>query len=884
MSVEPIKKRPTVTYVVWVIPLLAVFLAFWMLYKFYSEQGEEIVVTFKDGSGLIERKSLLKYKGTVVGHVTDIALSADDISKVDVTFSVSKNAIKAVAREGNEFWKVKPKVTLTEVSGLETIVGGLYVEIFPADKTIEGLQKLAPKYRFVASDQKPVDHLHPGLTLVLHDREGRFGIDTPVIYKKFIVGRISERNLVGEGVEYVVYIDAEYKHLINTQTKFWGIEGVEFKASLAGVSLKVDSLASLVAGGITFESPSCDGLDCIPEPSHNYLLYNDRASTFYDARTITLRAAKAWNIDPQLSLIYHKGVEAGKIESLAYDPKSETTLFEIRLKGEFARLIKDEAYFWVVAPQLSLSGVSGLDAIAKGPYISFEAVGESSVNGCFKLHESPPRRKGTVVTLEAQSAGSLRVGSVLYYKAMEAGTVEALRLGGEGVEVDVRMDEAYAHLLRDESLFYELQAVQMRMGADGFEFKAATLGAMLQGGIGFETPSGAKALSKSRFTLYPDSTAAHKARYFKEQGVQITLTCKDAKGLSAGAPLYYQGFKAGEVLSSSFDPSRGESTLTLFVASRFAAHLPMERARFYYRSAVDLKVDFPNVSLHVGELGGLLGGAVAFELHPEADAPKVLRLFEDRDEAFDEDYRATLWLSERGGLKEGSKIYYKGVEIGRIEAFALANDGVEARLRIERAHADLMREDTIISLGAFGFSLEQGLQNPSALISGESLHVSPGSAVKQGSYYRLKDADALAKIERKGLRLVLSAPRRGSLKEGSPLFYRQIKIGDVESFRLSDDMTQVEFLVYIDPCYAHIVREHSRFYQTSALGVELGFSGLKIRTETLETMMSGGIAVLTPDEPGAAVAPMRRFALFDEAQESWLSWAPKLRGSDPMCQ
>ncbi len=886
MSIEPIKKRPSVTYVVWVIPLLAVFLAFWMLYKFYSEQGEEIVVTFNDGSGLIERKSLLKYKGIVVGHVSDIALNEDDISKVDVTFSVSKNAIKAVAREGNEFWKVKPRVTLTEVSGLETIVGGLYIEIFPAEKTFEALQKLPLRYRFVASHQKPVDQLYPGLTLVLRDDAGRFGIDTPIIYKKFIVGRIYERNLVDNGVEYIVYIDDEYKHLVNTKTKFWGIDGVEFKASLAGVSLKVDSLASLVAGGITFETLPCEGSACTPLPSRHYLLYSDHASTTYDRRTITLRAQKAWNIDPELSLVYHKGVTAGRIESLTYDPKSETTLFEIRLKAAFASLIEHEAYFWVVAPQLSFSGVSGLDAIAKGPYISFEALGERNVNRRFDLHEIPPPKKGRIVTLEAQSAGSLRVGSVLTHKEMEAGAVEALRLKrtGDGVEIDVRIDEAYAHLLSDATLFYENKALQMQIGAEGFELKAGSLSSMLQGGIGFDTPQNHGTLTKRRFALHADSAAALRARYVQEQGVQFTLTCKDAKGIKTGSPLYYQGFRAGEVLSSSFDPKRGEIDVTLFVESRFAAHLPMERARFFYPSAVDVKVDFPDVSLHVGELGSLLGGAVAFELHPSPDAPKQNRLFASRDEALDDDYRATLLLSERGALKEGSKIYYKGFEIGRIEAFELLGDGVEATLRIAHAHADLMREDTLVSLDSFGFSLEKGLQNPSALIAGDSLHVTPGSASKRGSIYRLKDASHLAKIERQGLRVVLSSDRLSSLKIGSPLFYRQVKIGDIESYRLSDDMTQVELLVYIDPCYAHVVRENSHFYNTSALGMELGFSGLKIRTETLETMMSGGIAVATPDEAGLPVAQKRHFKLFDEAQESWLSWSPKLRGNDPMCE
>ena len=157
----PLKKPRSTALIVWTIPLLALLMAGWMLYKFYADRGGEIVVSFNDGSGLLERKTLLKYKGIVVGNVKKIELHPSDISRVNVTFSVSKNAIAAIARKGNTFWKVKPRITLTEISGLETIVGGVYVEAYPAEKSIEALMKLPEKYKFEASDHKPEDRLQP---------------------------------------------------------------------------------------------------------------------------------------------------------------------------------------------------------------------------------------------------------------------------------------------------------------------------------------------------------------------------------------------------------------------------------------------------------------------------------------------------------------------------------------------------------------------------------------------------------------------------------------------------------------------------------------------------------------------------------------------------
>ena len=149
-----------------------------------------------------------------------------------------------------------------------------------------------------------------------------------------------------------------------------------------------------------------------------------------------------------------------------------------------------------------------------------------------------------------------------------------------------------------------------------------------------------------------------------------------------------------------------------------------------------------------------------------------------------------------------------------------------------------MREDSRIALSDFKVDFE-GIENASALLGGASLHVKPGDSEKTGSVYRLSDIIKHERELREGLRIVVSADRKSSLKVGSPLYYRQIPIGDVEQFRLSDNATQVEFSLYIEPCYAHLIRSDSRFYNAAALGMEIGLGGLKVKTETLETMIAG---------------------------------------------
>ena len=129
------------------------------------------------------------------------------------------------------------------------------------------------------------------------------------------------------------------------------------------------------------------------------------------------------------------------------------------------------------------------------------------------------------------------------------------------------------------------------------------------------------------------------------------------------------------------------------------------------------------------------------------------------------------------------------------------------------------------------------------------------------------------------MRLVLSAPRRGSIKPGVIVSYREVPVGKVVDFELGPTSDRVLIHVLIEPRYAPLVRSGSRFWNASGIGVDAGlFKGVKVRTESLEALLEGGIAFATPNNPemGGPAQPGQTFALFDEPQEAWMQWAPKI--------
>ena len=136
------------------------------------------------------------------------------------------------------------------------------------------------------------------------------------------------------------------------------------------------------------------------------------------------------------------------------------------------------------------------------------------------------------------------------------------------------------------------------------------------------------------------------------------------------------------------------------------------------------------------------------------------------------------------------------------------------------------------------------------------------------------------KGEEVGLPLTLSAPRRGSIKPGVPVTYREVAVGKVTGFELGQTADRVLIHILIEPRYAALVRGGSRFWNSSGFGFDWGlFKGATVRTESLETLIDGGIAFATPDgeQMGNPARPQQTFALFDKPEDTWLQWAPKIQ-------
>ena len=242
-------------------------------------------------------------------------------------------------------------------------------------------------------------------------------------------------------------------------------------------------------------------------------------------------------------------------------------------------------------------------------------------------------------------------------------------------------------------------------------------------------------------------------------------------------------------------------------------------------------------------------------------------------------HRITIRFKDGNGLKPGqSPIKYRGVTVGEVRSVSLTPDlqAVEVEARLARSAAKLAKEGTVFWI----VRPELGVGNITGLgtiISGPYIEVLPGNGPEKKTFEGAPSSPAA--LEDKGLRIVLIAADRRSLKPGSPVYYRGIEVGAVQEQRLSDDARRVELDVFIRDPYAPLVRSDTKFWNVSGLAVDFSlFKGAQVDMESLQSLISGGVSFATPDagKGSESAADGAIFPLYEEPKKEWLEWSPAI--------
>lgn len=279
--VPQISRRPALP-LIWVVPLLALLIAGGMVAHQFRNHGPVITIAFANGSGLEPDKTQLEFKGVTIGTVKAVALQRD-LAGVVVQVRLTKSGA-AVAHEGSQFWIVHPQVSLSGISGLETLVTGVHLRVRPGNGP--------PAVHFKGLDQPPpIEQRNAGRAFTLHsDTLSNVNPGSGVFYRGIKVGSVETTRLSDDATQAVIRIRiyTPYINLVRTNTQFWNAGGIGVSIGLHGVEIQASSLQTLFTGGIAFASPAgavlgppaLDGteFDLHPKPEKEWLQWRPQIS------------------------------------------------------------------------------------------------------------------------------------------------------------------------------------------------------------------------------------------------------------------------------------------------------------------------------------------------------------------------------------------------------------------------------------------------------------------------------------------------------------------------------------------------------------------------------------------------------------------------------
>jgi paraquat-inducible protein B len=266
-------KRQGVSFI-WLLPVIAIVVGGWLIYKTVTETGPSITISFNTAEGIEEGKTLVKFKDVKIGTVDSVAFN-EDLTKVTVSITMVAGTDRYLT-DKSRFWVVRPRVGGGEVSGLGTLISGAYIAIDP-NNTGKSMR------HFTGLETPPViTGDRRGTSYMLHaDSIGSLSIGAPVYFRQFRVGEVTGYSLSNDhkNVEISIFIESPHDGFVHQGTHFWNASGINVSLNSSGAQLEMESLVSLLSGGIAFETPPENEHTQPAEENYQFALFDSHAQS-----------------------------------------------------------------------------------------------------------------------------------------------------------------------------------------------------------------------------------------------------------------------------------------------------------------------------------------------------------------------------------------------------------------------------------------------------------------------------------------------------------------------------------------------------------------------------------------------------------------------------
>lgn len=693
----------------WLLPLVAVFIASWLLFQNWQEQGTEVTIEFSSAPGVVSGRTPIRYQGVEVGLVQSVTIS-QDMKKIIVKASINKD-MKSALTSGTKFWLVTPKASLAGVSGLDALVGGNYIGMQPSTGK--------EQHDFVAQDSPPQLQTNEGQLLIYLTAKdlGSLHENSPIYYRKVPVGHISDYSILPDdkGVSIAVIVNKSYANLVRENSQFWNVSGFEGGFDLnSGLNVKMESLSAVINGAVAFDSPADSspaqaGQQFVLQPNKQDVENLEQQNN--ESLKVSLWSPETYGVNSGQPVVY-RGIKIGEV--LQRHLLNDKVTFNIAILDEYRHLIRADSKFVAnsrVDVQLGLNGVQFQSATPQewldGGIHLIAGKGIETLPETFPLYRNDDNAKSgvigsapsTTLTLNTNTLPDIQAGSVVLYRKFTVGEIVSIKPSNDGFDINIHISSQYRYLLTNQSVFWAEGGAKVQFNGNGLTVQAAPLTRAISGAISFDNIQTSTPDNVRQHTLYPTETAA------KAIGRVVTLTTYDASKLSEGMPIRYLGIDIGQIDSLQLSPNNREVNARAILYPEYVQSFTKSGTRFAIVSPELSPAGFNNLDTLIqpyinAEPGRGNRNRYQFELQTANIT----------DSRYLDGLTIILDASEVGSIQVGTPLLFRGIEIGTVTGLYLGelSDRVYVSTRIGKEYQYLIRDNTEFWLSS-GYNLSFGL-------------------------------------------------------------------------------------------------------------------------------------------------------------------------------
>lgn len=258
--------------VIWIVPIVALIVTLGIAWNSFRDRGSLIEIEFADATGITPGETTLRFREIIVGQVESVAFS-EDLANVIVSVRVDGDVAQYIDSDAS-FWIVRPQVSAQGVTRLDTVLSGAFIEGYWDADVVEVATE------FTGLERPPLvrgDQAGTWVKLSMPSADG-MSEGAPVLFRGVEVGRVENIRLSEEDDSVLAdaFIEAPHNARLTTASVFWDTSGFSLSLGAQGISFNVNSLSSVLQGGVAFDTIVSGGNPI--EAGHEYPILADEST------------------------------------------------------------------------------------------------------------------------------------------------------------------------------------------------------------------------------------------------------------------------------------------------------------------------------------------------------------------------------------------------------------------------------------------------------------------------------------------------------------------------------------------------------------------------------------------------------------------------------